>query len=142
MVSARNWKIQGISSVEMAIVLPVLVLIVFGMIQYGFGWRLTQVITNGAREGARFGVVVSDPPISDSQVVTRVQNYLNGSGVDASVATITVAYTDVGVPVTYDACKSGCEVGVTVSVPVDNLVPALFPLFPNVLAASAVMRHE
>lgn len=142
MMNVNDWKIQGISSLEMAVVLPVLLLVVFGIIQYGLGWRLSEVITNGAREGARFGVVVSDPPISDTQVVTRVQNYLNGSGVDATLATITVSYTDGGAPVTYDVCKSGCDVGVTVSVPVYNLIPALFPLFPNVLSASAVMRHE
>jgi len=134
--------------VEMAIVLPLLLLVVFGIIQFGLGWWLSEVITNGAREGARYGVVVADPPIPDyccttpPSVEERVQNYLNNSGVDASLATITVGYTNAGVAVTYDTCKSGCEVNVSVSVPVRNLIPAFFPLFPNDLTARAVMRHE
>jgi Flp pilus assembly protein TadG len=133
---------EGISSVEFAIILPVLLLLVFGMIQFGLGFWLTQIITNGAREGARYGVVVSDPPISDSDVTARVTSYLNSSGVDASRATIAVAYTDGGSPVGYAACASGCEVDVQVSMPAINLVPALFPLFPATLTAQAVMRHE
>jgi Flp pilus assembly protein TadG len=143
-VRAGDWKISGISSVEFAIILPVLLLLVFGMIQYGLGFWLTQVITNGAREGARYGIVVSDPPISDSEVMAQVSNYLNNSGVDASLATIAVNYTSGGSPVGYAACTSGCEVSVQVAMPTTNLVPALIPfnVFPATLTAQAVMRHE
>jgi len=138
----KNWGIKGISSVEFAIVLPLILLVVFGMIQFAIGWWLSQVITNAAREGARFGIVVSDPPIRDSEVIVRVQNYLNSSGVDASQATVSVTYANGGAPVDFANCDSGCQVGVLVSVPVTNLIPVLFPMFPNNLQAQAIMRHE
>lgn len=126
---------------EFAIILPVLLLLVFGMIQYGLGFWLTQVITNGAREGARYGVVVSDPPVSDIEVQTKVQSYLTSSGVNGT-ATINVSYTLNGTPVGFAGCTSGCQVSVQVSMPTANLVPALFPQFPATLVAQAVMRHE
>jgi Flp pilus assembly protein TadG len=137
-VKAILWNVQGISSVEMAIVLPVLLLLVFGMLQFGLGWRLSQVITNGAREGARFGVVVADPPITDTAVQNRVVSYLNNSGVPANTGMVAVGYSSGS----FGTCLSGCEVSVTVTVPTTNLVPALFPLFPNPISAQAVMRHE
>ncbi len=131
---------RGISSVEFAIILPVFLLLIFGMIQFGLGWWLSQLITNGAREGARFGVVVADPPITDAQVQQRVVDYLTSSGVSATTDMVAVTYD--GVPGAFAGCDSGCAVSVQVSVPVLNLMPVLFPLFPSNLQATAVMRHE
>lgn len=112
------------------------------MVQFGFGWWISQVITNGAREGARFGVVISDPPVSDGDVMARVQDYLNSSGIDASQATINVTYQNAGAVVGFAGCGSGCEVSVAISMPIQNLMPALLPLFPETLTAESVMRHE
>ena len=137
-VIMAHWNTHGLSSVEMAIVLPVLLLLIFGMIQFGLGWRLSQVITNGAREGARYGVVMSDPPITDTAVKTQVVSYLTNSGVPANTGMVNVTYSSGG----FATCTSGCEVNVTVSVPITNLIPVLLPLFPSTLTAQAVMRHE
>lgn len=126
---------------EFALVLPVLLLIVFGTIQFGWGWWLSQVVTNGAREGARFGIVVREPKVSDADVKTKVTNYLNNSGITAT-STIVVSYTLNGATVASDACVSGCEVRVAVTVPVQNIVPNLLPGFPAQLTANVVMRHE
>ena len=48
---------KGVAAVEFAIVLPLLLLIVFGIIEFGFLLYDQAVITNASREGARKGVV-------------------------------------------------------------------------------------
>jgi Flp pilus assembly protein TadG len=43
--------------VEFALVLPILLLVVFGIIEFGFAWYVRQGIANAAREGARWSIV-------------------------------------------------------------------------------------
>jgi Flp pilus assembly protein TadG len=52
--------VKGASAVEFALVLPVLLLILFGIIEYG--WVLTYqiVLTNAVSQGARAGVRAQD----------------------------------------------------------------------------------
>ncbi len=67
----------GSAAVEFALVLPLLLLILFGTIEYGILMYDQSVITNAAREGARWGAVqsiglthpisCSDPSISTIQ---------------------------------------------------------------------------
>lgn len=61
---------RGASLVEFALVVPILLLLVLGMIE--FGWLLTgwTVITGAAREGARAAVVWDIDEITD-----RVENH-------------------------------------------------------------------
>ena len=48
---------RGQSLVEMAVVLPVLLLLIIGMVEFARAWMFQQVITNIAREGARLAVI-------------------------------------------------------------------------------------
>ncbi len=47
---------DGAAMVEFAIACSVLVMLVLGIIEFGFLWYQKQVITNASREGARYGV--------------------------------------------------------------------------------------
>ncbi len=68
---------SGIAAVEFALVLPLLLLVLFGTIEFGILMYDQSVITNAAREGARWGAVqsiglthpvsCSDPGISTIQ---------------------------------------------------------------------------
>ncbi len=51
---------RGVAAVEFAILLPVLVLLLFGFIQFGIAFNSKIQATNGAREGARLAVVGID----------------------------------------------------------------------------------
>ena len=66
---------NGATAVEVAIVLPLLVLLIFAMIEFGLYLFNRQVITNAAREGARFGVVAREDRRTNAQIQTVVQNY-------------------------------------------------------------------
>ena len=50
----------GVAAVEFAILLPVLVILLFGFIQFGIAFNTKIQATNGAREGARMVVVGVD----------------------------------------------------------------------------------
>lgn len=61
---------DGGSSVEMALVLPILVVLLFAVIQFGLAFYEWQGLQAAAREGARVASYSGAPPWSD--VVTRV----------------------------------------------------------------------
>lgn len=53
---------EGAAAVEFAIVLPLLMLLIFGVIEFGLLLYNQQVITNAVREGCRTGVVMREAP--------------------------------------------------------------------------------
>jgi Flp pilus assembly protein TadG len=73
----RKLKDQnGAALVEFAIVLPVLLLLICGMIEFSLLFYDKAVITNASREGARAGIVYNYPnPISNAQITNVVNNY-------------------------------------------------------------------
>lgn len=48
---------KGQSLVEFALTLPLLLILVFGIIDFGNGLRAYIALTNGVREGARYGAI-------------------------------------------------------------------------------------
>ena len=73
----RNQK--GAALVEFAIVLPLLLVLVFGMIEFSIMFYDKAVITNASREGARAGIVYDFPDrISTGDIETIVGNYCSG----------------------------------------------------------------
>ena len=72
---------RGASAVEFAVVLFPLVLLVFGIIDFGFLLYDKAMLTNASREGARAGIVAPSgtPPtrLSDTDIRDIVKNYLS-----------------------------------------------------------------
>ncbi len=67
---------RGQALVEFAMVLPLLLLLLVGLIEFGRAWNLHQVVTDASREGARHAVLQSgrrrrDRDDSVSDVVNR-----------------------------------------------------------------------
>lgn len=105
----RLWRNEkGQSLVEMAVALPVLLLILCGIVD--FGWIMgNQIIAeNGCREGARLGAVVGTKPDYETSIVNRVMAVTpgyshSGIAVDATLSnpskpdegdvTVTVKFT-------------------------------------------------
>ncbi|MEA3385794.1 MAG: TadE/TadG family type IV pilus assembly protein [Thermodesulfobacteriota bacterium] len=85
---------KGAAAIEFAIVLPVLVLLLVGIMEFSILLYDQAVITNASREGARAGIVFDEPPISDAEIEAVVNNYCAGhmitfgavSGVTTSVS--------------------------------------------------------
>ena len=76
----RLQREDGVVAIEFALVLPILLLIMFSIIEFGLILYNKQVITNASREGARYGIVQAKPPVSDINKVVKA--YLKGAGLD------------------------------------------------------------
>lgn len=62
---------KGTSAVEFAIILPILIMLVFGIIQFGLVFNKYIAITHAAREGARLaavGLYEEDPILFEQKV--------------------------------------------------------------------------
>lgn len=129
---------RGTSVVEMAIVLPLLLLLVFAIGDFGIAFTRWNSLTNAVREGARVGVVFRSP-CDAATVITQVENtvatFAASAGLDAATLTTNVD----------NACGgTGTALTVVATAPYDYVgVGALGGLAPTInLRARTVMRNE
>lgn len=93
---------RGAELIEFALVFPLLLMIVLGIVDFGFMFQRLEVVTNAAREGARIAVL---PGYDDTDIRTRVCDYVATGGVPvtgtctATGANPTVAVADADIPV-------------------------------------------
>ena len=86
---------RGTALLEMALTLPLLLLVSIGIFEFGRAYQYEQVLTNAAREGARVAVLPGQP---DGAVQARVSAYLTaGQIAKPSSATVTVTQTQVSI---------------------------------------------
>jgi len=136
--ATRTRSARGTSTVEMAIVLPLLFMLLFGIGEFGVGFMRWQALVNAAREGARVGVVYREPCNAgqvQTEVQQAVQNYAAVLGVQVQAGQINLAGSCTG---------TGTPLNVRVQVPYDfPVLSAIAGLLPTVnLTANSVMRNE
>lgn len=126
---------RGAAVVEFAIVAPIFVLFVFGMIEYGRMVMVQQVLTNATREGARQAVLEG---ATSDDVVDAVVDYCNASRV-----AIDASHVDLD-PSDPSSASLGDPVRVSIGVPFTNVswLPSPMYLGATQLNASSVMRKE
>ena len=66
---------KGAVAVEFAFVLPLLVVLLVGIMEFGLILYNQQVITNACREGARAGIVARSPRLDLTAISTVVNDY-------------------------------------------------------------------
>ena len=82
--------------VEFALVLPMLLLVVLGIAEFGFIFQRYEVVTNAAREGARMAVL---PGYTTADVAARVRVYVTQGRVPTTLTNPNIVVTDVTIPV-------------------------------------------
>ena len=126
---------DGAVAVEFALVLPILIVLVFGIIEFGFALYNKEVITNASREAARAGIVQA-PKLTDTDIQNVAKDYLAAAGWDKTKADIDVTGAGGSFP---------SSLTVTVNYPYS------FSVLPNFIAgiskditlsATTVMKHE
>lgn len=65
---------QGASIVEFAIVLPLFLVFIFGIIEFGLIMYNKAMITNASREGARQGILYTKEPLSGAEVTKKAKD--------------------------------------------------------------------
>jgi hypothetical protein len=69
---------HGAAAVEMAIVLPLFLTLIFGIIEFGRAMMVQQILVNTAREAARRAVI---PGATDQQVHLIIKDYMTAAGI-------------------------------------------------------------
>ena len=74
---------RGATLVEAAIVLPLFFLLVFGLLEFGLGFKDWLSLNHGAREGARVSVAAADDIRADQLALEALEKGLAGNMIDA-----------------------------------------------------------
>jgi len=130
---------RGAELIEFAIVVPLLIVMLAAIFDFGNMFRSFEAVTNAAREGARVGVL---PGYADADVQSRVDAYMNAAGLTGPY-TVAVANVQVTTAANTFAAR---QVVVNYTYQPIILAPALalfggtFGAVP--LQAASVMRTE
>jgi hypothetical protein len=121
---------RGAAAVEFAIVLPLLVVFLFGIIEFSIMFYDKAVITNASREGARAGIVFADPRPNVDEIRSVIYNYLDAQsdGTDPN-RVISFGIDDLTPPLITPCVDSGDELIVDVTYTYNFLI------VPDILAA-------
>ncbi|WP_242395470.1 TadE/TadG family type IV pilus assembly protein [Anaeromyxobacter oryzisoli] len=124
----RGSGARGAAAVEFAIVLPVLLLVVLGAIDWGYYFFCREVVVNASREGARAGSVI--PPGSDPRpdAQAAAENYLTRGALDVARATVT-------------ASEGTASVIVVIQYRTGSITGFLASVMPSSVVARAEMRR-
>ena len=133
----RNTHRRGLSTLEMAIVAPLFLFLVFGVIEYSWMFLKASDISSAAREGVRYAV---RPAVTETAQLTSAASplvsVLNQSGIPlASVTVLCPADRNPGV-------ATGSPVTVHVSMPYSAVeIFGIMPT-PQTLQATVTMLKE
>lgn len=123
---------KGQSLVEFALVVPMLLLLVVGIAEFGRAWMTQNILTGAAREAVRVAAV-PDPPGGVSAATARANQILTSAGI--TTATVSVV----------DAPANFGAVTVTVNYNFPVVIAGFIPGLNNAtfpLSSTTTMRRE
>jgi Flp pilus assembly protein TadG len=140
---------RGASAVEFALVVPFLLLIVFGIIVYGMVFAQSLSLSNAARQAARSGVV--EGTSSCDEITSMAHDAADTMGMDGDDASVSIAVgpdknhttTVCGGGGSTEPCEgtaAATNVYVTLTYDTDPVVP--FVPVPSQLTGEGVYRCE
>jgi Flp pilus assembly protein TadG len=137
----RQGNQRGAALVEAAMMIPLLLFIAVAIFEFGRAYQTWQVLTNAAREGARYGIT---PGSTTANATTIAQNYMRDGALDNwGSATIGI---NQGVPM-----EIGSGTQVTIDYPFEFIVfqpiaqlvvSGSMTGAPITMHATALMRNE
>ena len=121
---------------ELAICLPILILLVCGSIEFGLLFYNEQVITNASREGARAGIVEGTV---NTDIEDIVENYCDGKLINlkngsSELEAVTISKEGVD--------PNPIDLTVRVSYKYNFLLASILGFTDKTLSAQTVMRME
>ncbi|MFP5313765.1 MAG: TadE/TadG family type IV pilus assembly protein [Actinomycetes bacterium] len=105
---------RGAVAVEMALLLPVLVLLLLGIMEFGRAYNAQVTLTNAAREGVRVMAITN----VQADARTAASNALSTLKTTSTNPTFTFTTTPSTSPVT---CAAGRQVSMTISYSLSSL---------------------
>ncbi len=133
---------EGASAVEFAIVLPLFIIVLFGIIEFSVAFYDKAVITNASREGARVGILFRaerDSGSENAEINATVNNYIANNLITFG------APASANIAIDREGFEVGNSLTVTVSYQYDYLILPSFVealASPITLSAITVMKME
>jgi Flp pilus assembly protein TadG len=127
-ISETRERRRGAAVVEFAVILPLLIALLLGVIEYGWLFMVRQTLQNAAREGCRQKVLqTSEAPYTEVQ--ERVDAVVAPMGIGGYTTTM---------------ATNGCQESVTVTVPQSSvsLAGGFFGTSTSDLIGTCTMRKE
>jgi Flp pilus assembly protein TadG len=130
-VAKQGRRERGASLVEFALLLPLLVLLVFGIIEFGWLFGQFNDVRHGTREGARFAAVNAG---DEAAIQGAVCNAMEG--LSAGMSSIDIDLSD--------SSTVGTQSTITVTANVTSLsgVPLITTFLPSQLSSTVAFRLE
>ncbi len=123
---------RGAVAVEIGFVLPLVLALIIGIIDFSRAMLITATIDQAARDGARYASLHgadSETPLTDTQISTYVMTRV--PAIDPDALSVTVAWQ----PDNF----SGSEVSISLSYPFDFLISGFFQLDPITLTRQSAL---
>jgi Flp pilus assembly protein TadG len=139
MSGLRASQARGAVLIEFAFALPLLLLLIVGIVDFGFLFQKYLVVTNAAREGARMAVLTG---YTTADVLSRVDAVLAAGGAVAPPAAVVSETITPGTGTPFAAMKVTVTLNYTFTflAPIATLFGAGFGTVPR--PVSSVMRAE
>lgn len=122
---------RGVAAIEFAIVAPLLIMMMFGMIMYGSWFWMAHSVQSMASEGARAAIAGLDPAEREQLARAFVGLQVGDLGLDSAKAAVEVESTPnvIRVDIAYDASDHPLMA-----------LSGLIPSPPKVIRRTAVVR--
>lgn len=128
LIRRKSRSDKGAAAVEFALIVPLLVILVFGIIEFSRLYNAQVSLTNAAREGARYMAIHSGTTVVAD---TKTQ-------IAAAAPSVIPAIAATQIVITPTTCTPGSNVSVTITYPF-TLLTGLFD--PSItLTGKAVMK--
>lgn len=115
---------RGSAAVEFAIVLPVLLTLLMGIIEFGHAYNAQLTLTQAAREGVRVLAIANDP--------VKARSATKNAG-----GSLYPSLTDGNLAISPAACTPGTQASVTITYPLSTITGIVSPI---TLTGKGVMR--
>ena len=124
---------SGQNLVEFALVVPMLLILVFGIAEFGRAWMTKNILTGAAREAVRIAVVQGSGGSSIIPATARANEVLASAGITTALVTVTDPGTSFGTVT--------ATVAYNFPVSVAGLIPGL-DISTIPLTSTTTMRRE
>ena len=125
--------------VEMILVLPMLLFILFAIVELSRAWFTVHVTTTAVREGARIGSLASAANVV-GEGSNRINNILDAAGINNTSRNVNVSLNNLTCS---PACPGEQEVVARANVTFSTIFPVLLPQLQTInITQTARMRFE
>lgn len=139
----RHHSRSGTAAVELAVIAPLVIALLVGLLEVGRMVQVNEIISNAAREGARNA---STGVNTYANVQTVVQNYLTNAGITNQTGLVINVYdvTQGNSGPQFNPANAAYldQLQVTVSLPYSNVQLAPLPGFSNSVVSANVVWYS